>query len=767
MTTHRKDTETQPILELISRLLDDRHYSEALAQIIEVRRSEIGRLASRDIACLFYYWSRCLHESGSYAASIVKAKVAQYICRELADHKLYADIKIGFGKSLFQLGRLDQALEEFNEAYVTYKRAGENASLLLPLNRIANVHYLRGDFRRCSEVLHDCVDCAKRYHTADRVAVDTRNLIRVLIFTGQFPSAKSELASIKDLATDPADRPYAHHLSGCIQLLVADYSQASKDLMSALSGFRTLSMTRDEVVCLEYLGLNEYFAGNYDKAKQYYDDILGREEITASARAQTLRMLTDVYVAKGQWQQAAETAELADAAITKINERIELGALDRARGQIAAHASDNAAARQYFEKSIRLLQEIGARYELALSFLTCGRSEVYDQDERRYSLRRARDLFDEMEVPKRVAEVEEDLARLGSRQERVPDGATNLRRAGVSDSCQGYPTRKGGFSSRQERVPDGAGRRGNDGGEDIVPALLPVVVGESEPMRKIMEMVSSLASTDLTILLTGETGTGKDLLAQYIHHRSGRPGEFVSVNSAAIPNEIVESELFGHSRGAFTGADREKPGLFELAHEGTFYLNEISSCTPEFQAKLLEVLETGSIRRLGETRKRQVDFRLIAASNHDLDQLIREERFRADLFYRLREWKITLPPLHERREDIPALVEYFLHDAGCPQDGEEMKRFCAELGEIMLSRPWPGNVRMLRAEVRRLWFACGGDRGLLLKMATERDVQSKREELLFALRQSDWNKSAAARRLGISEGTVRNRIRQFRLRTEG
>ncbi|MFH2056480.1 MAG: sigma 54-interacting transcriptional regulator [bacterium] len=645
---------------------------------------------------------------------------------------------------------MEKALEEYTESYVYFRRIRDHVSSLAPLEQIAVLQFFKGNYMQARELGVNILERAKSLESKEHFLIGALNLAQTQLFKGELGEALELLRLVRAKDPDQVFALRAKTLWGITQIHYLYQSAAESQLIETSQRYVAESATRDEVVCLEYLGLNEYYAGNYDKAKEYYDNILGRKEITASARAQTLRMLTDVYVAKAQWPEANETAALAEAAITKINERIELGALDRARGLIAANTRDHDTARDYFDKSIRLLREIGARYELALSYLTCGRCNIYSRDERRYFLRQAHDLFREMEVPKRVAEVEEEIGRVGPR--------SPMR---LGDRLRGDDKNSGGDIGR--------GRGGDKPGRPLTlksPALSgngQTVIAGSPCMRELMQTIRRLAQTDLTVLLVGETGTGKDLLAEYIHRHSGRPGEFVTVNSAAIPNEMVEAELFGYAKGAFTSANRDKPGLFELADGGTFYLNEISCCTPEFQAKLLEVLETGMIRRLGETAKRRVDFRLIGASNQDLNRMIREERFRPDLFYRLREYQVALPPLQERREDFPALVHHFLLEAGCPQDGAALLARCEQIAAQFVGRPWPGNVRMLRAELRRLWFACDGDLTRLQRLAASRDEQSQREELIYAMRECGGNQSEAARRLGVSEGTVRNRIKRFRI----
>jgi DNA-binding NtrC family response regulator len=221
-------------------------------------------------------------------------------------------------------------------------------------------------------------------------------------------------------------------------------------------------------------------------------------------------------------------------------------------------------------------------------------------------------------------------------------------------------------------------------------------------MRRVYDLIAKVAATDVTVLIHGESGAGKELVARAIHEQSThrRHGDFIAMNCAALPSELIESELFGHERGAFTGAAGQRKGKFELAHEGTIFLDEIGDMSLNTQAKLLRVLEERKVERLGGSHSIPVDVRVISATNHDLAEAVAAEKFRADLYYRLRVVQIDLPPLRDRREDIPLLAESFLktyaskYQLKCTGiSAEAMKRLAAY--------DWPGNVRELRNVIER------------------------------------------------------------------
>jgi transcriptional regulator with GAF, ATPase, and Fis domain len=244
------------------------------------------------------------------------------------------------------------------------------------------------------------------------------------------------------------------------------------------------------------------------------------------------------------------------------------------------------------------------------------------------------------------------------------------------------------------------------------------MIGNSRVMLDLFQTADRLAQSDLPVLILGESGTGKDVLAQEIHSRSARSRKkFVALNCAALPETLVESELFGYEKGAFTGAAAARAGKFELAHEGTLFLDEIGDMPPATQAKILRAAESGQVERLGASRAVPVDVRLVSATNQDLQQSIRDGEFREDLYFRLAGVTLFLPPLRNRRDDIPLLVERFWADLQKKygRSGPELTR------EAMLrieQAPWPGNVRQLRSAVEKMFVLARDER------VTEADVQA-------------------------------------------
>ena len=313
------------------------------------------------------------------------------------------------------------------------------------------------------------------------------------------------------------------------------------------------------------------------------------------------------------------------------------------------------------------------------------------------------------------------------------------------------------------------------------------MVGRHPEMARIYQLIVQIAETPTTVLVTGESGTGKELVARAIHQRSVRASQpFVAVNVAAIPESLVESELFGHERGAFTGAHARKLGKFELAHEGTIFLDEIGSLRLDLQTKLLRALQEREIERLGGVRPVSIDVRVVAATNVNLRQAVRQGTFREDLYYRLHVVPIHVPPLRERRADIPFLVEHFVRKVA-RECRRQVDGVSAGALEVLTRYDWPGNVRELENVIHRAVVLASGpvvmlrdvpvdvampetgsrlteETGLPLREACE---QFERQYLLRVLERVQWNVSRAARLLGVHRNTVLTKLSGWNIHRPG
>ena len=303
------------------------------------------------------------------------------------------------------------------------------------------------------------------------------------------------------------------------------------------------------------------------------------------------------------------------------------------------------------------------------------------------------------------------------------------------------------------------------------------IIGKSHAMQQVFSAIKAAAASDATVLLQGESGTGKELVAGAIHYNSARAKmPLVSISCSALPETLLESELFGHVRGAFTGALRDRKGRFEEADGGTIFLDEIGDISPFIQVKLLRVLQEKEIERVGESRKRRVDIRIIAATNRDLYKMVQNGLFREDLYYRLKVFPVQLPTLRARKEDIPLLVSHFIAEQN-KKTGKQIRGVSQSAMRILMDYDWPGNVRELENAIEHAFVLCGSeyidvfDLPLEIRQFAYQPLKRKvsgvgfvdpkrrsgkitREGLLEVLNQSDWNKAEVARRLGVSRTAI-------------
>jgi formate hydrogenlyase transcriptional activator len=311
--------------------------------------------------------------------------------------------------------------------------------------------------------------------------------------------------------------------------------------------------------------------------------------------------------------------------------------------------------------------------------------------------------------------------------------------------------------------------------QDHISRRFEQIIGNSSALESVLEQVEQVAPTDSSVLIQGETGTGKELIARAIHNLSTRCGRpFVKLNCAAIPFDLLESELFGHERGAFTGAIAQKIGRFELADKGTLFLDEVGDIPPGLQPKLLRVLQEQEFERLGSTRTQQVNIRLVAATNRNLADMVKRGQFRSDLYYRLNVFPIPLPPLRERREDIPALVEHFV-EIYSHRMNKQIEHIPPETMSALTSYQWPGNIRELQNFMERSVIVSSGNvlrpplASLKAAAATESEEvvtleEAERGHIRKILEQTRWvvaGPNGAAARLGMKRSTLYFRMQKL------
>jgi DNA-binding NtrC family response regulator len=384
------------------------------------------------------------------------------------------------------------------------------------------------------------------------------------------------------------------------------------------------------------------------------------------------------------------------------------------------------------------------------------------------------------------------LHRIKERHQQLPvvmitahanvDSAVEAMKAGASDFLTkpiDHQMLRALLDAMANRVVTQRASRALDTQLDRLNGEGPGIIGHTRPMHELRRTVQMLAASDASAIITGESGTGKEVVARAIHASSARRTKsFVAVNAAAIPEGLIESEVFGHEQGAFTGATRARAGCFEMAEGGTLFLDEIAEMPIALQPKLLRVLEGGRARRLGGSRDMHFDVRVLAATNRPITHAIRDGRLREDLFYRLNVFEVAIPPLRERTEDIPLLAQHFVRELGRKHQ-MRVEGVDATALERLLAHAWPGNVRELRNVMERAvivaregWIESrhlpeyvqalkpGGQATLTLPSGTTL-AEAERRLILQTLERVGDNKAEAARQLGLDVKTIRNKLRSY------
>ena len=704
-------------LQEAEQLLRTKKYSEAFLKLKDIDSSSlVGEEGGK--YCLLI--SEAALHVGEYSAVCVDEALEFYRC---GDTEKFGRAKFLKGWYLAHQGEFGDAKETLVEAYAHFLRCHNLSEAARVLNRLSFVTHHSGNIEATIENLKKCLEIYHRLGDSSKVVKTGHNLAFVYFAAGRLSESLSLYCAHPVAVQQHGEKAVLNfHLMSAVPHALKGDIKTAKATIAKCQPYLD-KYIREQAIYFENLGfislLDQDF-GAADKALKSGLKIAAEIAPASALVSQIKRLLADLHIAMGDYERAEQFANEALAVAEEINERVEIAACWRVLAQIETHRHNDIKAREWYQKVDDWFKQLGAQYELAVTrYLAATSGLIYD-GERTALLYLAREYFEKENVAHYVDKIDAQLRRISLPRKPV-----------------------------------------NKSGE-----LGTVLIAVNPEMKKKVAFTEHIAESEMTVLLTGETGTGKDLLARHIHHCSGRVGEFVAVNAAALPVSMIESELFGYKQGSFTGAAKDRPGLFEQSDGGTFYLDEVSDASLELQAKLLRVLETRRIRRLGENHDRPVAFRLIAASNHDLHQRMTDNQFRRDLYHRLNEIHIELPPLRQRKEDIPHLVEHFLTFAGFDLTRNGNQRDLERLGKILSQRTWPGNIRQLRSEIRHLWLMSHGDLSRMIDLTLKSETTSEVEQLLEVLERSNWNRREAARVMGVSEGTIRNRIKKYNLQRE-
>jgi DNA-binding NtrC family response regulator len=527
--------------------------------------------------------------------------------------------------------------------------------------------------------------------------------------------------------------------------------------------------SRPSLLTTEFLGDIYLEQGQAEPALRHYDDVwpkalalVPKGDIVAELR----RRRAECYYLLGRYDEAYAEAKTGLEHCRELGDRYEESATYRVLGLAAAAVGKPGEAKRWFDQGFAYYDDIETPYEWGKLWMSygdwlCGphAGEYADTRGALEAYHAARDHFERMGALAKLAEADSRLTVLSVARGAPPEDGVGAAAAAAATDIARPPRRPRGSAELDRRSAWASENFGFTTRNKLVLDLL--------------ADVGKLAGAGSPMLILGESGTGKELIAQGVHRLSGRTGNFVPINCGALPREVIESELFGHVAGAFTGATRDKAGLFEVCDHGTVFLDEIAEMTIESQSRLLRFLETGEIRRVGANRNLAVDTLVVAATNRERASLENGERFRPDLYYRLAHAVVVLPPLRRRGEDIDLLVGHFL-DESCRAQGKQVALSDGARNRLV-AYPWPGNIRQLRAVMRRLVILAPPDHRIaadevqlddsdVASTLTEELEQAERRRMVEALAQSSGSRSEAARALGMARTTLVTKMKRYGIR---
>ena len=705
--------------------------SEAIDDLLSLRSELLTLPDSRLLAACAFHLLTALLVKGKYDAARVYAFEAIVSSRRSGDRRLEA-------LALDNLSRLERALCRWTSAHeaadlalTIFRQLGARFEINACRRGLGIIAWKRGNLEEALNQAEWCLEDGKRNGTALLEAYATLFVSTINLHLGRFQDAARLLEQSQEVG-----RAYS----------------------------------RPSLLTTEFLGDIHLEQGEAEAALRYYNEVwpkalalVPKGDIVAELR----RRRAECYHLLGRHEEAYAEAQTGLSHCRELGDRYEEAATYRVLGLCAAAVGKPREAKAWFEQGFAYYDDIETPYEWGKLWLAYGdwlrRAEAEEYRDEKGALeayQAARELFERIGAAAKLKEAERRLPELApaTRPAPVPTSIAFLARETVTPAT--------GFK-RPARRPKGWSeleRRSRWARESFG------VITRHKPLLSLLETVAKLAKGKSPVLVLGESGTGKELVAQGIHRLSGCAGKFVPINCGAIPKEMVESELFGHVAGAFTGATRDKPGMLEMCEGGTALLDEVAELTAEQQTRLLRFLETGQLRRVGAVREVRVETRVVAATNREREALERGEGMRRDLYYRLAHAVVVLPPLRRRGEDVELLVGEFL-GAECERLQKEV-RLSGVAWERLRKHPWPGNVRQLKAMIEQVVLVANpghevGEGELDLgggpapASLTEELEQAERGRIVEALRAARGSRTEAAQLLGMPRTTMLNKMKRY------
>jgi DNA-binding NtrC family response regulator/Flp pilus assembly protein TadD len=791
-------------LNLVESLLQAGDFQQALAEIRDLENQKVVDRFSVEEGELSYFGALALDKLGRLNEALSQAKKAYDILRNTEKNKRLAQIQYILGLIYAHRGMLKEAEIQFTDAASTYRRIKDQKGVVDMYNELARICFIRSRFDQAAEYITDALEYCQKTNDQKMIARLHGNLGTIQMLQDRWEEAEKNLNKSLEINETLQD---AHNVCksllalGNINCLLRKFQKADRHLQRAFQLISENNYARELAIYHEYRGSLKFALGNCPEAERHLREAIKIGEQIAPQGAiisQAYRLLAELQAEKGELPEALQSCETALQASKEIGERLEEAVGYRILGRLYSLNDHPQKVKECFSTAAQMLEEIGAKFELAKTYWEMGKCLKFSFWERTKFLGKAEDLAGQLDTPFYLASIKVTLSQLflqngeneeawGYLQEAKPGLEELNEKTGIEVIAD---LEKKILSQKPEGpavIPNGNSAIPEVNGSDRCFAHF---ITRDQVTLDILENAKQAKDHDIAILLEGETGTGKDLLAQIIHHTSNRKNNrFVVVSCSAIPEALFESELFGHKKGAFTGAVADKNGFLDEAAGGTLYLDEIGEVPLLIQVKLLRAIEEKEFVRIGEVKPRKVDFRVIAATNKDLNEMVQADRFRSDLFYRLSAIRIKLPPLREKREDIPSLMEHFLkkHSVSgtnlVSDENNHRPLILSELDprivDLFVNYDWPGNARELENEVKRLIIVhrCEGEisfdrmhryfeklnhfKPCPSRPFTHTIDQLEKEMIEKALAKCGGVKTKAARLLNMDEALLRYKIKRY------
>ncbi|UCG60447.1 MAG: sigma 54-interacting transcriptional regulator [Candidatus Zixiibacteriota bacterium] len=732
----------QSMKSFMASLIDRKDFAGAI-KYFESHQKELESIGGSQAGEVIHLASKAYASAAHLPVALKVARTAQHMIVEEGDCLLLAEIFLTIGVILRDMSEFKEAEKAFRDAESIFRRNDSLQGQGKALNELAGLFFRQTDYGNSLDALMDAIEIARKLGDTKKLAYMTGNIGRIQTFTGDFEEAVKNLRINIELSERSGEKYEvlkAYLSLGYVLMLKADYEEAEKALNDAYTRIVLTSDTRHEVIYLTYLGELRYRVGNLEES----GEILRKAQALAheispgsTLEGRVLRHLAELSLSLNELRNAERYCASSWVMMERGKNKVELGALCKIRAMIAEARKRGREGRELYVRAINLLSDSKVRFEKADALAAAGKSELFSLRQRLTYLFRAEEIYAHYRLFRKQREIERVIDELDCQRLRQSDNT-------VPESCS------------------------SDDDFDYHTTCPEIIQFKNQ--------LPLISRSDLPILLMGETGVGKDHLARYYQKMVRPNGPFVAINCASLPETLLESELFGYQKGAFTGADKNKQGLLVAANGGVLFLDEIGDMPLDLQTKLLGVLESRRLIPLGSTTSVELDIKIVAATNRKLEDMVESGGFRRDLYYRLSGVSFEIPPLRERKEDIPVLLNLFMKRCGLLEEDESLP---AELVRQFIEHDWPGNVRELCNKVKRLEvMALMVAEGDLVELARsvfggempdsndslfDRVEEFEKKIILEALLAAQGNKSEAARMLGVHEATVRTKLKRYGL----